>query len=143
MIKKKSIKYCFNNHNFKFEKEWDNCYVTFAMLTINYFESFDYLDFSKKLKIATKKHKCELEILFIGENKLIFILEELDIDKSYEVLIDLIKRITYEDINSLLSLKISVSALNLQFEDLNKKFDKNLYFYIYKLLKKIYLMKLN
>lgn len=65
------------------------------MLTINNFDEFDYLDLSKKLKIIIKKQEISLDILFIGKNNLIFVLEDLNTDESYSILINFIKKINF------------------------------------------------
>ena len=109
MLINESIKYCFDN----------------------YLE-FDYLDLSKELKILSKENKASIEILFIDKNKLIFILEDMNIDESYKILITLFKKINYYEIGSDIEFKISASALNIQKQELNKKYNKNLHLQIYK-----------
>ena len=109
MLINESIKYCFDN----------------------YLE-VDYLDLSKELKILSKENKASIEILFIDKNKLIFILEDMNIDESYKILITLFKKINYYEIGSDIEFKISASALNIQKQELNKKYNKNLHLQIYK-----------
>lgn len=114
-------------------KSISKSYITFGMLTFDYFKNCNYKEICKKLEQICTINLVFLEVIYFDKNKLIFSFKNYNTDESYCILNNILN-----DLKKITQDKISISALNMKISELNNKnhlIGSNTHLNIFKILK--------